>query len=226
MIAGIEVSNFKGFRDLKLSGLGRFHVLVGPNGSGKSTFFEIFEFIKDLLTVDVREAVSRRYVNSLRDLTFDRCGGSIRFDIGLDPEQFGGTPVHYLIELQESTDWGSTIASEVLMVGAEKVVWRSGSTPVNYVGTDRAEPHFFSFPWERSALSQVPADEKLFPAANLVKRLLGVGVHSLPLNSELMRRPGFGGPSAELLPNGANLARVAGKVLRENKEDVSSEARA
>ncbi len=104
MITGIEVSNFKGFRELKLSGLGRYHVLVGPNGSGKSTFFEVLEFVKDLLLLDIHEAVGRRSVASLRDLTFDRSGGTVKFWITLEPSVLNGEPVVYHISLVESAE--------------------------------------------------------------------------------------------------------------------------
>jgi predicted ATPase len=111
VISSIELQNFKGFRHLKLSELGPFHVLVGANGSGKSSFFEVFEFIKDLLLFDVQEAVSRRNVGSLQELTFDRRGASVYFDVMI--EDTG----RYQLSLSESADAGVDILSESLLVG-------------------------------------------------------------------------------------------------------------
>ncbi len=40
MIRKIEISNFRGIRDVQISGAKRINVLVGPNGSGKTAFLE------------------------------------------------------------------------------------------------------------------------------------------------------------------------------------------
>ena len=217
MITGIEVSNFKGFRELKLSGLGRYHVLVGPNGSGKSTFFEILEFVRDLLLVDVQEAVNRRHVSSLRDLTYDRKGGAVFLDVMLEDE------ARYILMLSTSLEKGLRIESETLIARgdpAEIVLRRNDCEPAEYKREDQSSFDCFSFPFERSALSQVPPDERRYRTANLVKRLLVSGIRSLKLDS-----PEMGAPcppdltAAELLPDGRNLARVAGRVLRGNAEE-------
>jgi hypothetical protein len=215
VISSIEVQNFKGFRHLKLSGLGPFHVLAGPNGSGKSSLFEILEFVKDLLLFDLQEAVSRRHVSSLRDLTFDRLGGLVSFFIVFDEGLFHGKPVRYVLEITESVDSGVTIVSEVLIMSSDKIVWRTGDSPVSYTREDGSTEDYFSFPWARSALSQLPPDEQRYPTANRAKKLLTTGVQSLSLDSRLMGTPCPPSLSAvELLPDGRNLARVAGRLLK------------
>ena len=40
MIGSIEISNFRGFREISLSNLPQFNVLIGPSGSGKTAFLE------------------------------------------------------------------------------------------------------------------------------------------------------------------------------------------
>jgi predicted ATPase len=220
VISSIDVRNFKGFRELKLSGLGAFHVLVGPNGSGKSSFFEVLEFMKDLLLFDVQEAVSRRQVGSLRELTFDRRGGPISFDVALDEGLFHGKPVWYRLEIQESVDSGAAIVSEVLTVPSHKLVWRTGDSPVYYARENGSAEDYFSFPWARSALAQVPPDEERFPTANLAKKLLTSGVQMLDLNGGRMGIPCPPSVSAEeLLPTGNNLARVAGRLLKAGADE-------
>jgi hypothetical protein len=160
VISSIEVQNFKGFRDLKLSGLGPFHVLVGPNGSGKSSFFEILEFVKDLLLFDVQEAVSHRQVSSLRDLTFDRQGRWVTLDITL------GGRARYLLSLSASVETGLEIISESLIAGAysgELVMMRNGAEPASYKRENESDFDYFSFPLTRTALSQAPPDETRYP---------------------------------------------------------------
>jgi len=220
VISSIEVQNFKGFRHLKLSGLGPFHVLVGANGSGKSSFFEVLEFIKDLLLFDVQEAVSRRQVSSFRDLTYDRLGGSVSFEIAFDKELFDGRAVRYRLEITELADAGVIIVSEELETQSSKIMWRTGDAPVYYAREDGAAADYFSFPWARSALSQVPPDAKRYPTAILAKNLLSNGVRALGLNSGLMGAPSLPGNSAkELLPQGRNLVRVAGRLLRAGADE-------
>jgi predicted ATPase len=210
VISSIEVQNFKGFRDLKLSALGSFHVLAGPNGSGKSSFFEILEFVKDLLLFDVQEAVSRRNVSSLRDLTFDRQGGSITLDTTL-----GGT-ARYLLSLSASVETGLEIVSESLIAGeysGELLMMRNGREPASYKREDESDFDYFSFPLTRTALSQTPPDETRYPTVNRAKKLLTTGVQLLRLDSPQMGAP-CPPSGVDLLPDGRNLARIAGRLLR------------
>ena len=59
-IQSIEIRNYRLFRDAKLTDLPRMTVVVGANGSGKSTLFDAFSFLKEALTQNVAQAVSRR----------------------------------------------------------------------------------------------------------------------------------------------------------------------
>ena len=59
-IEAIEIKNYRLFRDVKLDNLPRMTVVVGANGSGKSTLFDVFSFLKEALTQNVAQAVSRR----------------------------------------------------------------------------------------------------------------------------------------------------------------------
>jgi predicted ATPase len=216
VISSIEVQNFKGFRDLKLSGLGPFHVLAGPNGSGKSSFFEILEFVKDLLLFDVQEAVGRRQVSSLRDMTFGRRGGDIEFKITLDPPLFGGEQVVYSLTIREAADPGTEIAAEYLRSSSNLLVERTSSGRSGYVCEIEAKTNYFSFPVNRPALAQVPPDQALYPTANLAKKLLTSGVQVLGLAGGRMGGPcPPSAPASELLQTGNNLIRVVGRLSEE-----------
>ncbi|WP_081136747.1 AAA family ATPase [Halomonas sp. BC2] len=59
-IETIRIKNFKSFRHAKMEGLPRFCVVVGANGSGKSTLFDVFGFLKDCLTFNVKQALQVR----------------------------------------------------------------------------------------------------------------------------------------------------------------------
>jgi predicted ATPase len=58
-LESIRLKNFKAFRDAELRNIPRMCVLVGANGSGKSTLFNVFGFLKDAMTEDVRAALTR-----------------------------------------------------------------------------------------------------------------------------------------------------------------------
>ncbi len=61
---------------------------------------------------------------------------------------------------------------------------------------------------ERSALANLPADEKRFPTALWVRQILLEGVHRIQLNAEKMRMPSPAGAPRTFLPDGSNLPWV------------------
>jgi len=56
-IKRIEVKNFKSFKELKID-LGKFNVVIGANASGKSNFVHIFEFLRDITSSGLDNAIS------------------------------------------------------------------------------------------------------------------------------------------------------------------------
>lgn len=59
-IESIRLKNFKAFRDVHLTSVPQFLVLVGANGTGKTTLFDVFGFLRDCLMSNVRQALSAR----------------------------------------------------------------------------------------------------------------------------------------------------------------------
>ena len=59
-IESIRLKNFKVFRDVHLTDIPPFLVVVGANGSGKSTLFDVFGFLHDCLKGNVRQALDSR----------------------------------------------------------------------------------------------------------------------------------------------------------------------
>jgi predicted ATPase len=59
-IESIKLKNYKTFQDVHLTNLPEFMILVGANGTGKTTFFDVFGFLHDCLTGNVRSALDRR----------------------------------------------------------------------------------------------------------------------------------------------------------------------
>ncbi len=59
-IESIQIKNFKMLKNVVLTNIPNFCVIVGANGTGKTTFFDIFGFLHDCLQHDVTKALSRR----------------------------------------------------------------------------------------------------------------------------------------------------------------------
>lgn len=59
MIKTIEVLFYKGFKHAKAE-LEPYNILVGPNASGKSSFFDVLNFVRDMLNEGAVSAVQKR----------------------------------------------------------------------------------------------------------------------------------------------------------------------
>lgn len=59
-IESIRLKNFKSFRDAEMLDIPNYCVVVGANGTGKTTLFDVFGFLKDCLTFNVRQALQVR----------------------------------------------------------------------------------------------------------------------------------------------------------------------
>lgn len=59
-LKSVKIRNFKALQDIHLTDIPNFVVLVGANGSGKSTLFDVFGFLRDALTGNVRQALDSR----------------------------------------------------------------------------------------------------------------------------------------------------------------------
>ena len=56
----LSIKNFKVFRDVKIVNIPNMAVFLGMNGVGKTTFFDIFGFLNDCLTKNVKAALAAR----------------------------------------------------------------------------------------------------------------------------------------------------------------------
>jgi predicted ATPase len=59
-LKSVTIRNFKALQDIHLKEIPNFVVLVGANGTGKSTLFDVFGFLRDALTGNVRQALDAR----------------------------------------------------------------------------------------------------------------------------------------------------------------------
>lgn len=59
-IESLKIKNFKAFKDVEMTNIPRFCVIVGANGSGKTTLFNVFGFLKEALSTNVETALIKQ----------------------------------------------------------------------------------------------------------------------------------------------------------------------
>lgn len=59
-IVYIRIKNYRLFKSLKINHIPEFCVIIGANGTGKSTLFDVFEFLRDALKNNIRQALQVR----------------------------------------------------------------------------------------------------------------------------------------------------------------------
>ena len=81
-LEAVRIKNFRAFKDVEMTDIPSFCVLVGANGVGKSTFFSIFGFLKDAMTTDVNHALVKiGGVRGFQEVRSRGCSGPIEFEI-------------------------------------------------------------------------------------------------------------------------------------------------
>ncbi|MCL2083786.1 MAG: AAA family ATPase [Oscillospiraceae bacterium] len=110
-IETLKVKNFKVFRDIELTNIPQMAVFLGMNGVGKSTFFDVFGFLNDCLTKNVKAALAVR--GGYSEVISREQSGNIEFTI-----QFRQTEDDPLISYELSIGLGDknqpVIAKEIV----------------------------------------------------------------------------------------------------------------
>lgn len=83
-IEALRLKNYKIFKDFKINDLPDMVVFLGANGSGKSTLFDVFGFLHDALTDNVRAALLKR--GGFKEVVSRGQKGPIEIEIKFRPE--------------------------------------------------------------------------------------------------------------------------------------------
>jgi predicted ATPase len=79
VIERLTIQNYRVLRDVTFDRLTPLTVLFGPNGSGKSTVFDVFAFLNEAFTTNLRRAWDRR--NRLHEIRSRGSSGPIVFEL-------------------------------------------------------------------------------------------------------------------------------------------------
>ncbi|MGH3774598.1 MAG: AAA family ATPase [Pseudonocardiaceae bacterium] len=97
-IQRLRIQNYRVLRDVEFRDLTPLTVLLGPNGSGKSTVFDVFAFLREAFTTNLRAAWDHR--NRIRELRSRGESGPITIEIAYRQAP-GERLVTYRLELDE-----------------------------------------------------------------------------------------------------------------------------
>lgn len=102
--------------------------------------------------------------------------------------------------------------------GWKRVVNKVPGSGNDYFSAETSGWHnLFRLGPQKSALANLPEDETKFPVATWFKELLSVGVQTLALNSERMRRPSPPGAPKFFLPDGSSLPWAVELLYKKHK---------
>lgn len=110
VIEKLTVQNYRVLRHVTFDKLEPLTVLLGPNGSGKSTVFDVFAFLNEAFTTNLRRAWDRR--NRLHEIRSRGASGPIVFELKYR-ERAGSKKVTYKIAIDEER--GAPVVVEELL---------------------------------------------------------------------------------------------------------------
>jgi predicted ATPase len=84
-IESMKIKNFRALQDVKINYLPSMAVFLGKNGSGKTTFFDVFGFLYDYLTQNIRAAMAKR--GGFHEVISRNQVGDIEFEIKFRPAE-------------------------------------------------------------------------------------------------------------------------------------------
>lgn len=106
----LRVQNYRVLRDVTFDKLTPLTVLLGPNGSGKSTVFDVFAFLNEAFTTNLRRAWDRR--NRMHEIRSRGSSGPIVIELKYR-EGRQGKKVTYRLSIDE--EGGSPVVVEELL---------------------------------------------------------------------------------------------------------------
>lgn len=209
-IRRLRIQNYRVLRKVEFNKLTPLTVLLGPNGSGKSTVFDVFAFLYEAFTTNLRAAWDRR--NRIRELRSRGESGPITIEISYrqgSKERF----VTYRLRLDEENG-SPVVVEEVLRWNTSE---EGSGPPTDILNFQRGEGRLYD------GAKKVYTDEKLdspdllavstlgglarYPQVAHLRRFIS-GWYLSYLSGGTKRTVPEAGPQARLSETGDNLPNV------------------
>ena len=82
-IESLRIRNFRVFHDVKVENIPQMAVFLGKNGAGKTTFFDVFGFLHDSLSSNIRSALEKR--GGFREVVSRDQNSDMQFEVKFRP---------------------------------------------------------------------------------------------------------------------------------------------
>jgi predicted ATPase len=219
----LKVRNYRVLRDVTFDKLTPLTVLFGPNGSGKSTVFDVFAFLYEAFTTNLRRAWDAR--NRLAEIRSRGTDGPVQFELEYrDPGS--GRLVTYRLAIDEED--GAPVVTEELLRWTtspgsgrptEILKYSHGLGAIYDAATSErvSEPLDSPDVLALSALGQL----RRYPQVAALRRFV-TGWYLSYLNIDQARNQPVAGPQEQLSVTGDNLANVL-QYLAERHPDRLAE---
>lgn len=224
-IDSLRIQNYRVLRDVTFKKLTPLSVLCGANGSGKSTVFDVFAFLNEALTVNLRSAWDRR--NRMGGIRSRGSSGPVSFELRyrarlndssrlvtyqLAVDEVDGVPVVAEEKLRWTTAPGSGRPRDIISFS-------------NGIGTVWDEETYLSSPQELSAPDLLAVSAlgqfRNHPRVQLLRDFIS-GWYLSYLSADSTRTTPTAGPQRRLSQSGDNLPNVV-QWLDENHRDRLTE---
>ena len=229
MITRVEATNFRCLKSVSQA-LRPFQVLVGPNSSGKSAFLDVINFIGDLVTVGLKEAVGKR-TDNFHDLVWGREGTA--FSLGVEAQvppgvtEAGNCPtVRYEVRVGLDPSVSAIkVQSEDLTLhddAGERQSMQRGLAAAAFTEDTSSDRHIFPVMADRSGLWNLPDDRTRFHVGAWFRELLQEGTQLVELDKASLRAatpPGRGKPR---IYDGRDLAQTAFTVSESSPDGLTA----
>ncbi|GAB3477147.1 AAA family ATPase [Amycolatopsis cihanbeyliensis] len=208
-IERLHIRNYRVLRDVTFEKLTPLTVLFGPNGSGKSTVFDVFAFLHEAFTTNLRRAWDAR--NRMAEIRSRGMDGPVEFELKYrDPAS--GRLITYQLAIDE--DSGSpTVVGELL----RWTVNPGQGRPTEILNFSRGEGAVYDEQVAAKVSERLDSPDLLavsslgqlsrYPQVAALRRFI-TGWYLSYLNIDQVRQQPMSGPQEKLSVIGDNLANV------------------
>jgi len=208
-IQRLTIRNYRLLRDVTFEGLTPLTVLFGPNGSGKSTVFDVFAFLHEAFTTNLRRAWDAR--NRMPEIRSRGADGPVEFELKYR-ESARSKLVTYRLAIDEER--GSPVVVE------ERLQWTTApgpGRPRDILDFSRGEGWVYDEKSGNKVYETLDSPDLLavsglgqlsrYPQVAALRRFI-TGWYLSYLNIDHARTQPVAGPQERLSATGDNLANV------------------